>query len=127
MPHVESMYLVILSSLIHQLQCQIIGIEVQTSLIPIDGEAWAIYYQSVHHKIWLFSPRRWRPVILMHNVPIVISYDIDNDIFETQRNISNATPSFNGWVPRYYAAIGENIYLNGDTGAIDVYNINTDT
>eukprot|EP01083_Nonionella_stella_P064722 168972_1 len=129
--HVESMYLVImtmiLSSFINQFQCQIIGIELQTSLMPINGEAWAIYYQSAHHKIWLFSPRRWNPVIDMHCDPIVISYDIDNDIFEIQRNISNATPSFNGWVPRYYAAIGENIYLNGDTGAIDVYNIITDT
>eukprot|EP01083_Nonionella_stella_P314245 1131302_1 len=129
--HVESMYLVImtmiLSSFINQFQCQIIGIELQTSLMPINGEAWATYYQSAHHKIWLFSPRRWNPVIDMHCDPIVISYDIDNDIFEIQRNISNATPSFNGWVPRYYAAIGENIYLNGDTGAIDVYNINTDT
>eukprot|EP01083_Nonionella_stella_P279208 949868_1 len=120
--------LVILSSFVHESGCQIIGIEQQTSLMPVDGDAWATYYQSAHNKIWLLSPRKWSQAALdLVSFPYVIAYDIDNDLFETQPNITNATPSFNGWVPRYFVTIEDDIYLNGDTGAIAVYNIHSDT
>eukprot|EP01083_Nonionella_stella_P096029 269751_1 len=98
--------------------------------MPIDGCTWAAYYEPINHTIWLLSPLRCNTgcafVEQIHGD--IISYDIDHNIFATHPSILNITEAMQSRAPRYAAAVGDNIYFNGDleeTGNIDVYNIKT--
>eukprot|EP01083_Nonionella_stella_P158238 514781_1 len=127
--HIEAWYIAfVILSLLRDCQCQIIGLELQSTPMPIDGGTWATYYESTNRTIWLLSPIRCSEGCQYGKDNIhgdIISYDIDHNLFTTQPSISTLTESMNSQAPQYSVAVGYNIYFNGETGIIDVYDIKT--
>eukprot|EP01083_Nonionella_stella_P101208 286633_1 len=130
----NTLYSVLLSLFFRYVECQIIGLQLQPTTMPIDGSTWATYYEPLNRTIFLLSPLRCQTMtyggcgFLTHIHGDIISYDIDRNTFAIHPSISNITDSMQSYAPRYAAAVGHNIYFNGDTdlsARIDVYNIKT--